>query len=165
LGSPVVPEVYPVENRSSAGYVFANQQRLIQVTLANETVDTVRVSGNQSWTDLLTIRIDTVDGGAVETAVPFVLSQITQRSTGLLSDSTFVAVGEAQEARLQVAPARMPGWLRHGDRRADLVDSLARSYIGLGRESDAARVSRFTGLSEREAAARLERLRRSQRSR
>jgi tetratricopeptide (TPR) repeat protein len=55
----------------------------------------------------------------------------------------------------------LPGWLRFPERRGDLVpNALARSYLALRRDADAARVLRSVGVPENEVVTRLEALRR-----
>jgi hypothetical protein len=81
------------------------------------------------------------------------------RSLAALGEA-YLSMRRYQDAAVVLERA-LPGWMRWADRRAvNLVpNNLARSYLALGRDADALQALRAAGLSELQAAERLDQLR------
>jgi hypothetical protein len=69
-------EAYPIENRTSAGYLtysagYGEQPVILQITLVNESANSARVERDGGWIGSVSISFQTLDGRTLAAAVPF----------------------------------------------------------------------------------------------
>jgi hypothetical protein len=101
-------EVYPVQNRSSAGYLtYDDRELIVQVTLSNASDDTLRVQRPHGWIDLVTLTFEAMDRPTGKTRTRIDLVQVVLR-TGVPADPTTIGAHEAQEARVRIRQSDVP---------------------------------------------------------
>ena len=72
--------------------------------------------------------------------------------------AAYIRSGRYREAAASLERA-LPGWLLFPERRGDIVaNDLARAYVALGQDADAARVLRSAGVGQADIQSRIERM-------
>jgi hypothetical protein len=102
-------EIYPVENRSAAGYLTYSGPNgqlplVIQVTLANRSGNTIRVERENGWLGALSVRMEPLDGRMMLSPRPFDVVRVREEQTGLRADPTIIAPDTRQQAHLLLKP-------------------------------------------------------------